>query len=244
MKTQLTKSLKKFSIILKKTLIFLILVLFFFFVVYFLNEYFLVQEIKIKGISNNSSLNGIASYKNKNILFLSEKEIENKIISENPCVIKVYVNKEFPKTLNFLVSMQSELVQLKVSNGFFNLSEEGRIISKVRDRKEELPIINYYQLFNYHENQAGDFITYEDIKTALFILKKAFELGIKTDSIDINGLSMIVLNFEERKVLFTTEKDKEIQIYEFDQIVHSLKIKGQSFKKLDLRFKKPIIVFQ
>lgn len=243
MKTQLKKSLKKFFKILKKTFIFLILVLFFFFALYFLNEYFVVQEIKIKGISENTSLNGIASYKNRNILFLSEKEIENRIISENSYVDKVYVNKELPKTLSVLVSIHKNIAQLKVSNGFFNLSEEGRIISKVRKSTENIPIINYYQLFNYHENQAGDFITYKDIKTALFILKKALNLGIKADSIDINGLSMIVLNFQERKVFFTTEKDKEVQIYELDQIIHSLKIKGQDFKKLDLRFKKPIIVF-
>jgi len=242
-KTQLKKSLTKFSKILKKTLIFLILVLFFFFAIYFLNEYFLVEEIKIKGISQNTSLNGIASYKNRNILFLSEKEIESKITSENSYVDKVYVNKEFPKTLSILVSIHKNIAQLKVSNGFFNLSEEGRIISKVRERKEGITTINYYQLFNYHENQAGDFITYKDIKTALFILTNALDLGIKADSIDINGLTMIILNFEERKVFFSTEKDKEIQIYELDQIIHSLKIKGQDFKELDLRFKKPIIVF-
>ncbi len=160
MKTQLKKSLTKFSKILKKTLIFLILVLFFFFAIYFLNEYFLVEEIKIKGISQNTSLNGIASYKNRNILFLSEKEIESKITSENSYVDKVYVNKEFPKTLSILVSIHKNIAQLKVSNGFFNLSEEGKSF-----------------LFAYEESigyLTGDFVRDKDaVISAMLIAEMA-----------------------------------------------------------------------
>lgn len=168
--------------------------------------------------------------------------MEQDIEKENPEVTSVFVSKKLPDELQISVIYTEPMVILVANNGYLYLSDQGRVIYKTRKVGEELPYIDYYQKIDYSSTQAGDVFNYKDLQASLNFLRHVLDLGLAVDTIDINGLNMIGFNLKGKTILFTTEKDEEIQLYELGQIVHSFKIEGKDFKSLDLRFDKPVVV--
>lgn len=215
----------------------------FFLGLYGLNTFIRVQKIIIGGDNNIGSLRGLSSYYQKNLFILSEKDIENNLLKENPELKSATVNKKFPDSLVITVSLQPALASIELHDGYAYLSETGKIISKSREKKDQFPLIHYYQKMNYSSFSAGEDIQYIDVVSALHFLKKLSDLGLKTDTVDINGLDMLLFTIGDKKLYFTTEKDTKTQDYELEQIIRQFKVEGRDFKSLDLRFEKPIIRF-
>ena len=46
---------------------------------------------------------------------------------------------------------------------------------------------------------------------------------------------------DNKQFLFSAEKDKEIQIYQVEEICKEFKIKGKEFQIIDVRFDKPVV---
>ncbi|MEK7522610.1 MAG: hypothetical protein AAB569_03450, partial [Patescibacteria group bacterium] len=106
------------------------------------------------------------------------------------------------------------------------------------------PIINYYQKLNSNSFQTGDWIDYKDIKQTLFFIDKLKQINLIPLTIDIKGQDMLVFNLNDSKVIvFSNSKDKDVQDYQLELIIRQFKIEGKEFKKIDLRFNKPIIQF-
>ncbi len=131
----------------------------------------------------------------------------------------------------------------KLNKGFAALDENGKIINKSENKILDLPVINYYQQFDFFQLNLGSRIDYKDLTTALFLVKKSHDINLKIDSIDINGLSMIVFNLKDKKIYFTSQKSSEEQAYELETLIKQFKIEAKDFKTLDLRFDKPIVSF-
>ena len=63
-------------------------------------------------------------------------------------------------------------------------------------------------------------------------------------TIDIKGQDMLVFNLiDGKQIIFSNSKDKNTQNYQLELIIKQFKIEGKEFKKIDLRFDKPIISF-
>jgi hypothetical protein len=188
-------------------------------------------------------LRGISQYKNASMIFTTEKEIEQQILTENPRIKSVTVEKIFPQTIYIKITKNDLLTVLKSGNGYFYLDETGKIIEKTKELKKNLPVITYYQMFDYYSYSAGDLITYQDFLASLQILKTLLDLGIQIDTIDISSLSMILLQVGNKQIIFTTEKDIKTQLYEVEKIVQRFKIEGKEFQSLDVRFDKPVVIY-
>lgn len=210
---------------------------------YYSDNYFKVKKIEILGEINSSDLRGIESWNGKNMFLIQEDKMKQDLINANPLLKDVKVVKKYPNTLNFIVSRYEESVYLVVDQGYFLLGDDGRILSKTKDKAKDLPVINYYQKLNYSSWQSGDFIQYKDIMTALHFLRKSSDLGLTINTIDIGGTNMIALQLKDRKILFSSEKDRVLEDYQLDTIIRQFKIEGRQFTVLDLRFDKPVIQF-
>lgn len=219
-----------------------VLVLFYLLVVS--DNYFAVRKIEVMGIGDSSLIRGVSNYNSKNILLLNADEVQKHILSRNPHFNQVNVSKKYPGTLLIVVSFRTPYANFAVDKGFFILSDDGKIIKKSQSPVKDLPIIKYYQKFNFSSWQSGDNIQYKDIATSIKFLKDALDLGLAIDTIDIKGTNMIALRVKEKSILFTTEKDEKIQGYQFKTIVKKLKIEGRDFTVLDVRFDKPVIQFK
>ena len=239
---QVKKSLKKFLRIIKRFFLFTLSIGIIFSVLFFMDAFFRVTEIEVKGLPQNMTIKGMGIYNNKNLFFLSAQDIGEKIQRENPYVKEVVVKRIFPHTLQISLAFTSPIAVFNGGSGYFYLSSEGRILYKKREMDEPFPMIRYYQKIDYYSKNAGDTISFKDVLCSLFFLKASQDMGLKIDSIDIEGLHMIVLHLRGKNIFFTTEKDQEQQAYELEKIIHRFKIEGKEFKSIDLRFDRPIVV--
>jgi len=175
---------------------------------------------------------------------INEDETAKKIVFKNPQLKRAVVNKVWPNTLKITVYFYEPTAALIVNQGFFNLSSDGRILAKIKDGQPSLPVINYYQKLNSNSFETGDRIDYEDIRQTLFFIDKLRQINLVPLTIDIKGQDMLVFNLEsDKEIIFSNKKEKELQDYQLEFIIKQFKIEGKEFKKIDLRFEKPVVTF-
>lgn len=239
----LNTSLVKFLNRIKFFLFFSLLCLISFLFLFFVYNFFLIKNIQL--ISDKEfSLTNKNKLINKSLLFADQDQIAKEIIKENFLLKTAIVDKVWPDTLKISVSFYEPCVSLIVNRGLFNLSCDGRILQKIKDSQPYLPIINYYQKLNSGSFQTGDWIDYKDIKQTLFFIDKLKQINIIPLTIDIKGQDMLIFNLiDNRKIIFSNNKDEEVQDYQLELIIRQFKIEGKEFEKIDLRFDKPIISF-
>lgn len=181
---------------------------------------------------------------NKNLLFVDQNQIAEKIIRENTFLKTAIVDKVWPATIKITIYFYELIAALTVNQGFLNLSVDGRILTKTKDNKLSLPVINYYQKLNSGSFQTGDWIDYKDIQQTLFFIDKLGEINLIPLTIDIIGQDMLVFKLDDgKKITFSVKKDREQQSFVLETIVRNFKIQGKEFKGIDLRFNKPVIQF-
>ncbi len=219
-------------------------------------QFFSVHRIEIHGDTNENNPIGLDTLKNKNIIFLSTKEFEKIILDQNPTIATISITKKYPDALIIIIRSSSPLAYLKLNGGFALLDEKAKVLAKVKSTSLKLALINFYQLFDFQQMSIGDTLNYREITTTNYLLKKSQDLNLVVESIDINGLSMIVFNVKypstkeegqpasrQVTILFNGEKDKEKQGFELETIIKRFKIEAKEFKALDFRFDKPVVSF-
>lgn len=187
---------------------------------------------------------GLPSIQNKYIFLTSEDEIADIITRTNPSVKAATVIKEYPDTIKLSLTRYQPVAYLKSQEGYFLLAEEGIIIGKSGDQeKKNVPVISYYQSIPFAQYQAGTRLPAKDIRDSIFFLGKLGEMGIKINSIDIVGFHMLGLYTDEKKYFFSSEKERNIQIYHIEQAINRFKDEEKEYKTIDVRFEKPVITF-
>lgn len=206
------------------------------------NQYFTIKHVELISPGGRIKVNGLENFRQKNILLVSDKEIISTLKQSNPQLKNIRVEKQYPDQLIISVETDSSVAALKVNQGYFLLNQSGKLLSKDRNSSAGLPQINYYQQLNYNAYNLGDQIDLQDIVISLHFAKKMRETGLSVLSIDIGGVDVIRLNLQNKQVIvFSTEKDIELQDFQFEKIIRQFKIEGQGFEALDFRFDKPII---
>ncbi len=212
------------------------------FTVFFVFQWvFSIKKIEVNSESKKIAIRGLEQYYTKNLIFLNKGKFEKDLTRRNSQLKSLSSQKKYPSTIILTAEVYQPLVALEVGQGgYFLLAPNGRILEKTKT-KPIFPRIIYSQKLNYMLFAPGDFIEYSDLQIALYFLQKTTELGMRVDTIDIAGRSMIRLNVKNKQILFSTEKDKNLQTYQLNTIVRQFTITGHTFKTLDLRFEKPII---
>lgn len=210
-----------------------------------LNSLFRIKNIVIVEEKKNPvNIKGLKSIENQIIFFTNEERIKKDLILENPLIEKVDVKKKLPNTIILIPYFSDPTAQIQVSNGFFHLSKNGRILKKTKDKIDFFPLITFYQKFNYQSYQTGDYLRYSEIIYSLKAIEKIKSLGFNNiKEIKINNNNLIIFHIDEREIYFNAEKDIEKMFYELETIVKKIREEKKDFRKLDLRFNKPIIVF-
>jgi cell division septal protein FtsQ len=233
----------KFLKRLKFYLFFIFICLFFFIVLFVVNQFFQIKKVELIA-DRKITLANESELVNKNLIFIDKEEVRKLIIQKNSLLKKVTVDKIWPSTLRVTVYLYEPIASLIVNQGYFDLSFDGRILSKKKDNQSLLPIINYYQKLNNGSFQTGDWISFKDIQKTLFFINVLEQINLTPLTIDIIGQDMLVFNLKDsKKIIFSNSKNKETQDYQLELIIKQFKIEGKEFKKIDLRFEKPVITF-
>lgn len=203
---------------------------------------FRVRTIKLEGLPKGQALYGLDSTYNQHMFFLDGDKIADSLKSTNPPVMNVRVDKIYPDTLLLKITLYRPAIYLSADTGFLQLSSDGRVLQRMKDGElSDLPVLHYYEKISYDSTQPGAYLSMKDILMAIYFSEKTKELGMRVNTIDIDGVDMIGLNLDGKVILFSSEKDKELQVYQMEQIVHQFRIEGKNFTKMDLRFNQPIL---
>jgi len=208
---------------------------------FYLNQFVTVKTVIVNNGQKQATLQGRSIFNDSNILFLNEKESAQEIYNNNSYLKSVVVKKQFPSTIYITATFFQPVTVLEGSEGYFVLSNTGRILKKTKIRDKTLPIIHYYQKLSFTGYSAGDDIEFKDIQESLAFLQAAKDGGLAVNSIDINSPNMIGLNTNTQKVLFSIDKSEKDQLYQLSTVLREFKIQGKQFTKLDLRFDRVIV---
>lgn len=233
--------LSKKSSIISKILLSLLLSVLLFLLFNYIDSTFRVKTIILNRSKSETSLFGMSALKDKSTLFTTKDSIVNSIKNKNPQVKQVVVKIIYPSTLKLDIEFNSDFINMETNNGYFILDNNGKILEKRRMIQNNLPILTYFQKIDYSSFQPGDIINYSDIKLSLYFVENVEELGMSVNTVDISSLYMIRLKMGEKTVLFSTEKEKEIQVYELNSILKRYQSEGGKYKTIDLRFDKPVL---
>ncbi|MGB9883087.1 MAG: cell division protein FtsQ/DivIB [Microgenomates group bacterium] len=232
---------KKFFNKVKIIILFIFLVLFFLNLFLFLENFFKIKEIEVN--EKNIKIIGLDSLYGKNIIFLNEEKTVEKLIKNNPSIKNIVISRILPAKLSLSLTFTHPLAQLVVDKGFFYLDDNGKIIEKSKNQSVSLPFLNFYQKIYFDDYQPGQEIFFGEIKKSLYLLKKINQMGLTIKHLDISGNNVIVFNLENKKIIFDSLKDQQLQLYQLGQIIKAFKIKGENYQEIDLRFDKPVVRF-
>ncbi len=235
------KLLKKFF----NFLIFFLLIFILYLIISRIIFLFRIKNIIIVAETQNRiNLRGLKPLENQIIVFVNENKIKTDLIRENPLVENITLRKKLPDTLFLIPHFSRPIAQIQVNNGFFHLSKNGRILKKTKDKDTFLPLINFYQKFSYRSYQTGDYLKYAEIIYSLKAIEKIKSLGLNNiKEVKINNSNLIICQVENKEIYFNSEKDVNKVVYELEIIIKKIKEEKKDFRKLDLRFSKPIVVF-
>ncbi|MGB3095049.1 MAG: hypothetical protein WBB49_04155, partial [Microgenomates group bacterium] len=115
-------------------------------------------------------------------------------------------------------------------------------LQKVKTKPTNIPEIIYYQELFKEDVKIGDVLSFKDLQIAIQFIRILRTLGYKVIQVDIDSFYMIRLVLEDsREVLVTTEKNIQKQEYQISSILRQFKVDGTKFKRLDVRFDKPVM---
>lgn len=239
---QIKSSLIKFFRRFKNRILFFTVFLLFLIIFFFIKNFFSVSVIEIEG---GVKLKGLEMISKKIIFLIFSSQTEKKLIEFNPKVKQVKVTKIYPNKIRIKIIQSFPLAVLPVNSGYFILSDDGRILEKKKKNdKKDLSIINYYQKFNFGGYSVGEWLTYQEILTALYFLQKLNYLGLKINAVDIKGLDMLVFNKGDEKFFLTTKRDKNQQYNDLKILIERFKIEKVEYETIDVRFDKPVVKFK
>lgn len=240
----LTGLLQKFFLKHKYFFLFFICVGFWLFLFYFLDKEYRVQTIEVVGTSELDSITGTLILQNKYIWLIDKQVIMDNLNKTNSLYQITKIHKQYPSTLTIFVRRLYPAAYLQVANGFLVLSKEGRILHKHRSvENESLPIISYYQDIPYTSYHAGSEIDKKDVADVLYFIEVIKGAKEKVVRIDIAGYHMLGLYTDEHEYLFSSEKKRELQLYQFEEALKQFQIQGTKYSSIDFRFDKPVVKF-
>jgi len=212
------------------------------FVCIYIRSAFSVKEILINYPSHTESVRGYESFYSTFLPLVSEKNVQESIVAQNPGVSTVYVEKIYPNKLFIKIVAEGPSVSLKVGNEYVLLTSIGRVLQKVKTKPTNIPEIIYYQELFKEDVKIEDVLSFKDLQIAIQFIRILRTLGYKVIQVDIDSFYMIRLVLEDsREVLVTTEKNIQKQEYQISSILRQFKVDGTKFKRLDVRFDKPVM---
>lgn len=213
---------------------------------YAVNEDLGIDHISLVGKQKEHNISGVETLKGRNLLIINTDQVEEILVTQNPFLQSVRLQKSYPNKITLELSYYEPIVYLAVRDGYYLLSRDGRILKKMREDESDMlsyPVVKYYHSIPYVSHQAGEYIDTPEVTDTLHVYEEAQLLGLEIQDVDIQSYHMIALNGKEVSVYFSAEKDKEIVSEEMKRILRQLKIDGTTFRALNLRFERPVIEY-
>lgn len=205
---------------------------------------FSVSDVKVSGLHEGDMIFGTTQYQGRLMPLLSSIDVQKELATRNNHLRIISVQKQYPHTLFILATLTPALAQLDVESGYYELAANGILIARKKEtHKSTLPEIVLYQQIPFSTYQPGDIVNFSEILLALSVIRTAKEIGLVPIRIDISSSHMLALHTSDAEFFFTSEKDSETQLYQFQTIIEEFRKQGRAISQLDVRFDKPVVQF-
>lgn len=188
-------------------------------------------------------LHGFDTLTGFNLILSNTNAVEQFLKKSNPVIRDISIEKKYPRRIIITLTFYKPEAALKGDRGFFIVSSNGTVLDVTSQPDPKLAQITFYQLLDMSSFPPGSKLEFGEVKVALTFLQSAIDLGLKTSKIEIDGSHMIALYADQEKIIFSQEKDVNLQKYQFETIIKDFKNQKKTFKSLDVRFDKPVVVF-
>lgn len=202
------------------------------------------RNISLNGSSTEELKKTVNTYQGKRFFSITSDELLEYLTAKHPDVLIEKVEMQLPDILTITSRKRIPLGYLAVSDGYMLLSDDSRVLQKTRELNPQYPIITYYQRIPYHSLQVGSEVSFQEVKDSLFYLDMIKRSKRSVNRIDIVSFYMLGLYTEEETFYFSSEKDRDLQKYQFEQAIAQFEMNGEKFRVLDLRFQKPIVKWE
>lgn len=204
-----------------------------------------VEQVQLAGnvmVYGSNTLYGMKLYEN-----LAQKE--RALAAANKQIERLVLIRKWPNTITIVTVARKPLAVIQTERGTLTLDREAYILK--RERRDDtvatgsaLPEISFYQHLVYDQYQVGDRLAYDEIQKALQILGYLKEReGFQDVDIAISSQNVIRCRVDGAEVLFAAEKSVETQGFVLHQLLEQFARSGRTYRTIDLRFDKPVVVF-
>lgn len=208
---------------------------------FFASGIFKVQEVKIS-FEENKRIDRTAledklrgQVQGLGIIFLDTKEVEEKLKETFLPLEAIRFKKKLPNRLEVQIKEREPLLKVIIGGSEYLVDKSGLLFSESIG-SEKLPSITLEDQLN-----LGDFI---DSKEVTFILQILMSLNPESvQSVSLQGGDVIKLRYEETDIFLSILKDAREQLDTLGLIQESYRIRGRRLKRIDLRFKRPVIEY-
>ncbi len=216
------------------------------------NETFLIKDIEVQfeneakylsigQVVNLASLKKFTNIFGENLVNIKENLLENKWVSS------VTVDRQLPNKIIIKVKEKEPYAQIRSGNNFFYIDKEGKIITKVIRKENDLPVVICEKDEICEDTEL--------LKKTVFLIAelKKYNVVIKVKKIKINDYGISFYNEEDNIIYFglpaqvglptqAGKYDFDAQFYKLEKITKDLQRKKMRFAKIDLSYVDKAIV--
>lgn len=200
-----------------------------------------VSTIELKGAQ---TLIGLDQFSSKPLFLIKNTKAAHDLLAKNPSFESIEISGQYPNKLIITATRSKMVGALKVSGGFYQISSTGKVLAKVRNIEGKLPLITLQQLLPYESYAVGQIMSNREVVFSAYLLGKFAENNIPIDTVEMQGFDVVLCKGAGRTYVFSASKDKVAQFVDVAVIYRQFFIEGKKYSKIDVRFDKPIIVFE
>ena len=164
---------------------------------------------------------------NKNLLFFPTQKIRTQLLSQNPLVENIEIQKKFPHTIRIIVTSRMPIARVALSDRTVLVDREGVVIGLSGDA-DNFPLLS----LNNDES----------------LLIESLEIVARMEQGELLSITKIdnatlLAKSTTTDIYFPQSDQIQNKVATLQSILSGFRIKGTLPKVIDLRFEKPIVTF-
>ena len=227
------------SLVFKPALILAVIILIIVFALFY-SPLFKAQKIDISQNQDCLKAQDVfdALKNSKNLFFISKGKLENTLKSQYSCIGTLEIKKIFPSKLQVNIAPKEPVV--KIEGTSLMITDDGQVVEGILAKDK--PIIF---LPSDVKVVLGQKISEKTIIFAVQVTSKLLKSDFLPVNVRIVGNDEVVIyNQQGQLAIFSSKKDKEVQVDSLQQVISKAKIESAKIAKIDLRFDKPVISYR
>ena len=186
---------------------------------------------------NTSTINKLLRIKNSDTLLnVSAKKLAERL-EKDPDIVKVSVEKEFPRTIKISIKERFPSIRVKTNNGVKYFDSQGILLM----RSPENIYTPLVMGLNLDKLKTGELCSDADLATVLKIVNTGKKLQLdnylSVNRVYMSSPNRIELKTKERITIVMKDKDIDTQLKKLMLVLNNVQDRGELIKNVDLRFK-------